>query len=273
MIRPLLSRDPRRTNLSLPLPLLALPLLALLGAAPLAAADRRIEQVLFDPDGIVTVRGQTAVQTMIEFAPDERIENIALGDSAAWQVTPNKRGNLLFLKPLAARAHTNMTVVTDQRRYLFELVSAGPRARPVYVLRFAFPEQLVLALDAASRPAAAAEPVSAAQPAAVAPPPPAPPRHTAWRASGASQLIPAEISDDGQSTYLAWSPARDLPAILATGVDGQDGPVNFTVREGTIVIDGVAPRYVLRIGKASATLVRLPASAGRPATAGEGTRR
>jgi type IV secretion system protein VirB9 len=236
--------------------------LALGAAVAPAAADPRIERVRYDADRVVTLRGQSNVQTMIEFAPDERIENIAVGDSAAWQVTPNKRGNLLFLKPQGARARTNMTVVTDQRRYLFELVGVGPGVRPVYVLRFTYPEPLLLLPATPSAPGSGESATgpsatsATATPPAQPSPPPAPPRNTAWRVTGDRALLPEAVSDDGQATYLQWSAARDLPAILAVGADGQEGPVNFTVREGTIVIDGVAPRYVLRIGKASAVLER-----------------
>ncbi len=53
-------------------------------------------------------------------------------------MTPNKRASLLFVKPMQPTARTNMTVVTDQRTYLFDLV-ASPGATPVYVLRFTYP--------------------------------------------------------------------------------------------------------------------------------------
>src|SRR5205085_7069271 len=77
----------------------------------------------------------------IRFSEDEHIENVAIGDSTKWQVTPNKRANLLFVKPLADRAVTNMTVVTDRRTYLFDLV-ASPTARdPLYVLSFKYPAE------------------------------------------------------------------------------------------------------------------------------------
>lgn len=246
--------------------------LIVLTATTPAMADARIEQVSFDPAQVVIIRGEKNVQTMVEFAPGERIENIALGNAAGWQVTPNKRGNMLFLKPLAARARTNMTVVTDQRRYLFDLVNCGSRARPVYVLQFTFPEQLVLGF-AATQKAPPQQLEATSLPQMATPPPQAPSRNTAWRATGASQLFPAEISDDGINTYLTWSPARDLPAILSTGGDGQEGPVNFTVRDSTVVIEGVAPRYALRIGKASATLTRLvPPSGETPIKSGEHVR-
>jgi hypothetical protein len=41
-----------------------------------------------------------------------------------WQITPNRRASLLFVKPLPGAHRTNMTVVTDKRTYLFDLVPA-----------------------------------------------------------------------------------------------------------------------------------------------------
>ena len=105
--------------------------LVLLSAAP-ALADARLVEKLYDPAAVVKIEGKTKVQATIQFGEDESIENVAIGDSSAWQVTPNKRANLLFVKPLEATASTNMTVVTNKRTYLFDLV-ANPRARPLYV--------------------------------------------------------------------------------------------------------------------------------------------
>ena len=84
------------------------------------------------------VQGRLGYQSMIEFGQGEQIENVAVGDSAAWQVTPNKRANLLFLKPLMGKARTNMTVVTDQRTYLFDLSVASSGNTPLYNLRFTY---------------------------------------------------------------------------------------------------------------------------------------
>ena len=70
------------------------------------------------------------------FARDERIENVAVGDSSAWQITPNRRASLLFVKPPTARSRTNMTVVTDRRTYMFDLVAGDKSTTPVYALKF-----------------------------------------------------------------------------------------------------------------------------------------
>ena len=87
--------------------------------------DPHIQRILFEPEQVVALRGALGWQMMIEFGADERIENVSIGDSQAWQVTPNKRARMLFLKPLIKNASTNMTVVTSQRRYAFELSTGG----------------------------------------------------------------------------------------------------------------------------------------------------
>ncbi len=62
--------------------------------------DPRIRTIEYDPDQVVQLKGWFGFQQMIEFAPDERIENVSIGDALGWQVTPNKRANMLFLKPI-----------------------------------------------------------------------------------------------------------------------------------------------------------------------------
>ena len=117
----------------MPLACLLTPML-LAAAVPAQAQDPRLVTRRYDASQVVRIDGRAGVQASIAFAEDELVENVAIGDSNAWQVTPNKRANMLFVKPLAAAARTNMTVVTDRRTYFFDLV-ASARANPLYVLR------------------------------------------------------------------------------------------------------------------------------------------
>src|SRR4029079_16504043 len=112
--------------------------LALFSATAHAAVDPRLKSVHYEADKVVQVQGRLRYQSMIEFAPGESIENVAVGDSTAWQVTPNKRANLLFLKSLAGKSKTNMTVITDQHTYLFDLSVAAAGDTPLYNLRFTY---------------------------------------------------------------------------------------------------------------------------------------
>src|SRR6187402_147784 len=94
--------------------LLAAPALAAESPRP-GIIDPHIQSTLWNPDEVVRLRGRFGFQTTIEFDPSERIENVAIGDALGWQVTPNKRANRLFVKPIDRRASTNMTDVTDRR--------------------------------------------------------------------------------------------------------------------------------------------------------------
>lgn len=241
-------------------------------AAPLAPAhaDNRLVERLYDPAKVVVVEGKTNVQATIAFAEDETIENVAIGDSASWQVTPNKRANLLFVKPLAPRASTNMTVVTNERTYLFDLV-AKPDAKALYVLRFTYPEEPVseeepaqLAGEAnAVEMAAASDPYAVADPARL---------NFAWQSKGSAKLFPSEVYDDGDATFLTWPADATIPAILIKDRKGTEGPVNYAVRGETTVVDGVPPEIILRWGDDVATLTNLGAqgamhSAGKPTLA------
>jgi type IV secretion system protein VirB9 len=219
-------------------------------AAPLAAlaaetprpgyGDPHIQTAAYDPDQVVLLRGVLGYQMMLEFAADERLESVSIGDSLGWQVTPNRNANLLFLKPIERNAVTNMNVVTSQRRYAFELrvLPKGARAATApYVVRFTYPPVAV----AVSQP----------------PPPEAPPqeRNRAYVVTGAASNRPARVFDDGRMTYFAWADQASAPAIFAVTSEGKESLVNYDVRGPYTVVQQLAPRFVLRNGKQVATVV------------------
>lgn len=226
--------------------------LALPVASP-AAADTRLVEVRYNPTTVYRIEGKPTVQATIRFGEDEAIENVAVGDSNAWQITPNKRANLLFVKPLQTRASTNMTVVTNRHTYLFDLV-ASPAAKPMYVLAFTYPKAPKPVVDPASQLAANAAPAAASEAAPGTAVDPAD-LNFAWTTSGKQALLPARVFDDGEATFLTWPEGRPVPAILITDSAGTEGPVNFTVRGNTIVVEGVPPQIVLRAGKDRALIV------------------
>lgn len=213
-------------------PVLSMPALA-------QQPDPHIRTFAYNPDRVQRLTGFMGFQVMLEFGTDERIENVSIGDAMGWQVTPNKRANLLFLKPVDRAPATNMTVVTNRRRYVFELAVAplkSSTADAAYVVRFLYPETQPVAVAAA--PAKLAPQV----------------RNTAYSVQGAVALQPSTIFDDGGSTYFAWPRQADLPAIFLVGADGVEGLANAVVKDGYLVVDQLAPRFVLRSDKAIATI-------------------
>ena len=233
---------------------------------PARADDPRLVERLYDPAAVVTVHGKVNVQSTIRFGDDEAIENVAIGNSTEWQVTPNRRANLLFVKPLAPRAATNLTVVTSKHTYLFDLVASPAHRNPLYVLSFTYPVEEVdetqlaegEATDPASQPSALE--VAAAEDAlAVLDPTDL---NFEWAGEGKTALLPERIYDDGDATFLAWPLGSPMPAILVKDRDGMEGPVNFAVRGDTIVLDIVPSEIILRSGDDMATLTNTGANRG-----------
>jgi type IV secretion system protein VirB9 len=222
---------------------------ALTMALPAAAADRRIATRLFNADEVILIDGQAGVQASIAF-------------SASWQITPNKRANLLFVKPLSARARTNMTVITDRRTYFFDLV-ASPTSRPLYMLRFTYPAEPKAEVQQASLPPLNAEEARVAE--GEKPVDPAT-LNFAWTKKGDAKLFPVQLYDDGESTYLSWTAGVSQPAILVRDEKGAEGPVNYAVRGDVIVVEGVPSTILLRSGKSSAQL-DFRGSTAKPAAA------
>lgn len=221
-------------------------------ATPAHAGDARLKNVHYEADKVVSVHGRLGYQSMIEFASGEQIENVAVGDSAAWQVTPNKRANLLFLKPLMPKAKTNMTVITDQRTYLFDLSVASAGATPLYNLRFTYgappaqkPQQRI-----AYPTLLANAPAPATAPTVVHPK-----LNFDWKRKGDKEIVPARYYDDGRALYLQWKPGTPMPALFERDQKGREGLVNYRLQGQFIVIDQIPSTLVMRLGKKTAVLI------------------
>jgi len=210
--------------------------------------DPRIRIVHYDPNEVVELPAALGYTMTIEFGLGERIENVAIGDGLGWQITPNHKANLLFLKPLDAASVTDMTVITNLRRYVFDLHARraphrGDRAL-IFRLRFDYPEPFV-ALPEPKPP----------------PPPPQPPQDVnhAYRvvrvAKMAPTIVPARVFDDGRSTYFAFAATAEYPAIYAVDPDGHEAVVNIAIRQGFVVVDRLAAAFVLRHGREATRIV------------------
>lgn len=218
--------------------LLLLPSAALAQAElPPPPSNPRFQSIEYSPDTVFTLRAAPGYQVTVELAPDERIENIAVGDSGAWQVTANRRGDRLFVKAVRGEVTTNMTVITDARLYSFELTPLpGPQPDMAYALRFRYP-------DPAAAQATAATEAQAGR----------------YKMQGSRALIPSGMHDDGVHTYIEWPEGRTLPAVYAVNDQGKETLVNGMMRDGRMVIDSVQEKLIFRIDDRKATAIRVAA--------------
>ena len=211
--------------------------------------DNRVLERYYSPETVYPISGILGIQTAVLFGDEERIENIAIGDGSNWQVTPNKRANILFIKPIATKKVTNLTIVTNKRTYLFELNSMSQSAPPIFTLRFIYPPEPVEpeVPDLTKIPPEALSESNAVQ---------TPKINFNWAKGGKAKLWPSEVFDDGTLTYLRWPKDVIPPAIYSVGADGTESLVNQLVQNDYFVIDFVPSALMLRLGKAKARLDR-----------------
>jgi type IV secretion system protein VirB9 len=146
---------------------------------------------------------------------------------------------------------TNLTVLTTRRssHFDYEVVSAAApdRSDPelIYALSFVYPAPAAApreashgSVDGDFERAAAAQPVN----------------RDYWYC-GSEALLPLVAFDDGVQTHLRFNPRGELPAIFVRNDDGSESLLNFSAREGEIVIHRLARQFVVRRGKLTGCIV------------------
>lgn len=209
--------------------------------------DARIQTIVYDPNQVVQLRVADGYATLVELSPDERVENVVVGNSAAWQVTANRQGDRLAVKPLGGAVSTNMTVVTDVRQYVFLLEPASGGEAAPFLLRFSYP-------GSSTAPVPGATQNSAPAPAVVP---------GTYKLSGAAELRPRNMFDDGRRTTIIWDAGVPLPATFAVDRRGREQLVNGRMVGERYVVEGIAPRYVFKLGRRGAAAVRIVPKASR----------
>ena len=204
------------------------------------AGDPHLQSVDYNVGQIVQLYGAPGYEMTLELSPDEQVQNVALGDPGAWQVSVDHSGDRLFLKPAAANIATNMTVITSVRVYNFDLIAlAEPASDMPYTVQFRYPAP-------SAKPSGDVD-VSRLRRSL-----------SHYKISGDKWLRPDSVSDDGEHTYISWSRDKPIPAVYAIGDSGQEVLANGAMRDDVYVVDGVPGRLDFRIDDHLARAVRLP---------------
>lgn len=209
--------------------------------------DSRIKTFVYNEYDVYNIYTHYGYQTNIEFARGEEIATVSVGDRIAWQIVPV--GNRLFIRPMEEDASTNMTIITSERAYQFDLTSSGPgKLKPseelAYVVRFYYPED-----DERLR---IAPPVQMAE---MVPPPVAPAASYNYRYTftGPDTIAPLKVFDNGTETFFRLQPAPEGSdaQIFAVGPDGKEYPLGTRVADnGFVAVNTVAHKFVVRYSQA-----------------------
>ncbi|WP_443750256.1 P-type conjugative transfer protein TrbG [Asticcacaulis solisilvae] len=202
------------------------------------------------------------------FAAPEKVSDIALqageqlvaissGDTARWVIGNTYSGAAVtkqvhvLVKPYTAGLKTNLVITTDRRTYHLQLESAPATA--MAAISWSYPQDALIALQAAQVKAAAAAPVAVG----IA----VDDLHFGYAITGDKPAWrPVHVFDDGQKTYIEF-PATlaqgEAPPLFVIGEGGQAELLNYRVQHNYYVADRLFGVAELRLGGKHQSVVRI----------------
>lgn len=226
-----------------------------ISSATLPAAAQVIQEYEYEPNRIYQVRTGLGITTQLELSPNEKILDYSTGFSSGWDLS--RRDNVFYLKPKNVDVDTNMMVRTATHSYIFELkvvatdwkaLDQAKLAGVQYKVRFVYPNgtEFAAAREAESAPQLSTQLDKSRQ------------YNFDYQYSTRTKqawLIPTNVYDDGQFTYVKMSglkslPTGNFPAVFARERESsEDFVVNTTVEDNTIIIHGTYPYLIIRHGR------------------------
>lgn len=218
------------------------------------AQDSRVRFVEYQPYNITRIIGSLRSSVQVEFAADEEIAHVALGNSVAWEVAP--AGNILFLKPRENQPVTNISVVTTQRdgstrSYQMELTVRDGKVEvgndTYFYVKYRYPadeaerRRQAAAARAVATQAKEADKVLALHEAFG-------PRNWRYSAQGSQALAPQSVYDNGKLTTFAFTGNQEMPAIYIENSDGSESLVPKSVDGNLVLVHAISRKFILRRG-------------------------
>lgn len=219
-----------------------------------AQQDNRVRFVNYQPYNITRIVGTIRSSVQVEFAQDEEVAHVALGNTVAWEVAP--AGHILFLKPRENQPATNISVVTTRRNgskrsYQMELVvrdgSVDAGQNTYFYVKYRYPadeaERRRLEAEAKKRVAEAgyADQVLGIHEQYG-------PRNWRYSAQGSAAIEPQAVYDNGKMTSFAFSGNQEMPAIYIENSDGTESLVPKTVQGDLVLVHAISRKFILRRG-------------------------
>lgn len=235
--------------------------------------DKRVVYTDFNKDDVFQIYGKNGYTTVVQFANDEVILDMASGFSQGWDF--QDRRNFIFIKPKAYESSfaidemgetvnkkmiieptpeewkTNLIVLTNKREYIFNL-DLNVEKNSFFKFTFSYPademkkEDLKMALlkQEAEKEELKTELNRTATP-----------RNWDYYMNinpESENISPTFAYDDGQFTYLGFDSTKDIPSIFLYENEKESILNSHIKKEGNydvLVIQKTAKQIVLRSGK------------------------
>ena len=228
-------------------------------AAVASPFDNRIRTFTYSPDVVYNLHCAVGMTTQIALAPGEGlIEDPHIGDSLQWRVSGGPTN--IYIKPVRPDLTTSLSLVTNKRIYQFQLFS-GSTSNYEQMVSFRYPVdemRLKLQEQEQKQQIATLQAEAAAQKQAPLASLKINPEnlHFGYEVKGDAAFRPENVFDDGRFTYLLMPHLQDLPAAFLVDAEGNLTLVNYVRRGNYLVIERVASRLALKLGKAQIDIIR-----------------
>jgi type IV secretion system protein VirB9 len=209
--------------------------------------DSRIRTIVYNPNEVYQLKFHYGFQSFIEFAPDEEIEIISLGEAYPWKITPiNKR---IFIRPIQVDVTTNMTVITTKRTYQFEITGLAYDEKVnenlIYSIRFFYPDKDLQkpAMTGKSTNVKDGFALTNIERGDIV-------NFNYTMAGSAKDITPVKVFDDGKITYFQFKNNNlIIPIINVVDIYGNETRLNYYIDGDYVAIKIVGIQFSLRNGK------------------------
>ena len=205
--------------------------------------DEHVQVAIYNPSQVYRLSTLQGFITSIQFAPDEKVLSVNIGDSSSWLVSV--QNNMINLKPTVGNPNTNLNVLTSRGTYQFLLtapaligdkdgkLSREPQKNTAFLVRFSYPQEKPNNMPALSAPKF---------------------KNWNYAARGNALVAPISVYDDGRFTYFNFGLRKDIPAIFSVDNKGNESIVNYHLQMQWVVVETTARQFTLRNGAQNASV-------------------
>ncbi|MDD3786996.1 MAG: TrbG/VirB9 family P-type conjugative transfer protein [Hydrogenophaga sp.] len=226
------------------------------------AAAQEVREVPYRADQVVRVNTGLGIATQIEISPQEQVKDFGTGFSDGWELV--RRDNVFYIRPRNVDVDTNMYIRTNMRSYLIDLRVSATRWKSLeeaknagvfYKVRFVYP----IATPDRDSAMAAANGVLSPSVAALNSQSDYHLNYDYATTMPVPTIVPIRVYDNHQFTYLHLPPLAGVPAVFGRNERaGEEFLVNTRIEDNVVVVHGVYPYLVLRLGAETVGLRRNP---------------
>ena len=213
--------------------------------------DTRLVTFEFDEDQTYLILTRPKSVTHIQLRPEERVISLFSGDSAGFTIESSANRNHIVIRPKYEGLTASLTLITTERVYPIMLRSTAQEGGKWYQrVTWNFQNmiledqpELTVSKSLGSTKVQQDEMLSGQSVVSLEK------ISTNYQIDGDADFKPTNVFDDGIRTFIRFPEGlQNIPAVFAV-FEGEAKLVNFNIDQKYVVIQGVHPELLLKMGK------------------------